>query len=73
MTSPIWAWVKPDDIGLENERVCGTAWGTHFCFRPPSHDDGRGHWCTCCTCDRHDENEGCVAGPPYYGVNTVFY
>lgn len=51
---------------------CRVYWGSHGCERPRGHDGD--HWCDCCECADHpDEDEGCVAGPPYYGPETRFY
>lgn len=49
---------------------CRVYWGSHGCARPLGHEGD--HWCDCCECDNHPE-EGCVAGPPYYGPDTRFY
>lgn len=49
-------------------------WGSHGCARPVGHDGPC--WCDCCECEDHEaehEDEGCVAGPPYYGPQTHFY
>ncbi len=46
---------------------CDVYWGSHGCCRPHGHDGD--HWCDCCQCDDHPQN-GCVAGPPYYGPDT---
>lgn len=50
---------------------CRVFWGSHGC---ESHDADGAHWCDCCECVNHpDEDSGCVAGPPYYGEITRFY
>ncbi len=50
---------------------CRVFWGSHGCERPAGHDGD--HWCDCCECEDHPDDESCVAGPPYYGVDTDFY
>lgn len=49
---------------------CRVYWGSHGCERPRGHDGP--HWCDCCECDDHP-GPACVAGPPYYGPETLFF
>ena len=66
--SSMWAVANPE----AHAEGCHVYWGSHGCSRPKGHDGD--HWCDCCTCENHpDPDSGCVAGPPYYGPDTLFY
>jgi hypothetical protein len=63
------------------EGRCRVYWGSHGCMHPRGHDpDLLPHQCDCCECGEHHpypEWPGtwvtCVARPPYYGPETLFY
>ena len=55
---------------MDNRKICRVYWGSHGCCLPRGHEGD--HWCDCCECEDHPE-PGCVAGPPYFGINTHFY
>lgn len=53
---------------------CRVNWGSHSCCLPYGHQGP--HECNCCECPDHakdHEREGCVAKPPYYGPDTLFW
>jgi hypothetical protein len=80
---PDMIWVRvPECYGLygmngylnpdAHAEPCHVYWGSHGCDRPRGHEGA--HWCDCCRCDDHpDPCSGCVAGPPYYGPDTIFH
>lgn len=56
------------------DRDCRVFWGSHGCGLERGHNGP--HWCDCCECPDHEtdhDEEGCVAGPPYYGPKMRFY
>lgn len=62
---------------LAMAEACRVYWGSHGCELERGHDGP--HACDCCDCpdfhtgDPDAEGVMCVAGPPYYGPETVFY
>ena len=55
---------------------CRVYWGSHAC----THDRGHAgpHECDCCDCVSHPDpietaGHHCVAKPPYFGPQTLFY
>lgn len=51
---------------------CQTYWGSHGCRYETGHE-GQCE-CDCCDCPEGEPcHPSCVAKPPYYGTDTVFY
>jgi hypothetical protein len=79
----IAATVKAAGFGPVPERVevtyavapakCHVYWGSHGCQNPRGHGPEIPHECNCCECKNHPDDLSCVAKPPYYGPETLFY
>lgn len=52
---------------------CRVYWGSHGCQHPRDHDPETPHECSCCECESQPCAGACVARPPYYGPETLFY
>jgi hypothetical protein len=60
---------------------CRVYWGSHGCMHPRGHAPETPHECSCCECEQHPDPDpdnpnsepSCVAGPPYYGPQTLYY
>ena len=58
--------------------LCRVYWGSHGCHHPRGHPPNVPHECDCCECPDHphhpeEDDWTCVAKPPYYGEDTLFY